>query len=100
MIISCCMFFLIIFQCWPVGFFWGQFKGDSGTCLSADIVKNSVIGYSVINACADWTLGILPIFLVWNLTINLRTKISVAVILALGAVYVSWSNNCAVGADG
>jgi hypothetical protein len=32
------------------------------------------------------TLGTLPIFLVWDLAMNTRTKVSVALILALGAL--------------
>lgn len=44
--------------------------------------------YSVTATCCDLTLGLLPIFLVWNLQMNLRTKAALAAILGMGCVYV------------
>jgi hypothetical protein len=43
--------------------------------------------HGAISTWSDWTLGVLPIFLVWNLKMNPRTKVSVALILSLGALY-------------
>lgn len=79
-------FFLIIFQCSPVTYFWTQYLGVVGKCVPAKVITNSTYAHSAISAWADWTLGILPIFLVWDLAMNPRTKISVALILALGAI--------------
>ena len=42
--------------------------------------------HGAISTWSDWTLGILPAFLVWNLNMNPRTKVSVALILGLGAL--------------
>lgn len=67
-------------------YFWTQYTGGSGTCLKLSVVTNSTYAHSAISCVADWTLGILPIFLVWDLAINPRTKVSVAIILALGAL--------------
>lgn len=79
--------FLMIFQCHPVSYFWTRYGvGASGTCLSPNIVVDSTYAHAVLSAISDWTLGTLPIFLVWNLQMNTRTKVSVAVILSLGAI--------------
>jgi hypothetical protein len=42
--------------------------------------------YSATAALCDFTLGILPVFLVWNLQMNVRTKAALAGILALGGI--------------
>jgi hypothetical protein len=60
--------------------------GPPGTCISATVIVDSTYTHGVLSALADWTLGTMPIFLVWNLQMNTRTKVSVALILALGAV--------------
>ena len=39
-----------------------------------------------LNTVADWTLGTLPIFIVWNLAINRRLKAIVAGILGFAAI--------------
>lgn len=79
-------FFLVIFQCSPVTYFWTQYLGVAGKCVNSKVITASTYAHSAISALADWTLGILPIFLVWDLAMNPRTKVSVALILALGAV--------------
>jgi len=86
MIFSTFYFFVVIFQCNPVDYFWTQYLGAKGTCVSPTLVANSTYAASAVHAWADWTLGILPIFLVWNLAMTPRTKMTVALILALGAI--------------
>ena len=86
-------FGLVIFQCRPIGYFWNQYWNKfgiptRGQCVSPGVVEGSTYTHSALSALADWTLGILPIFLVWDLNMNPRTKVSVALILALGALYV------------
>lgn len=51
------------------------------------MVAGSTYAHSSLSVAADWTLALLPISLVWDLDMNPRTKVSVAVILALGALY-------------
>lgn len=77
---------LFILQCRPSAYFWTRFTGGKGTCLNPKIVVDATYVYSAISCAGDWTLGILPIFVVWNLQMNARTKLSVALILAMGAV--------------
>ncbi|KAI0024711.1 hypothetical protein F4780DRAFT_550800 [Xylariomycetidae sp. FL0641] len=87
--------FIAAFQCSPVTYFWLQYKyahdsvpgdGRGGECLDENIVLGSTYAAAAINAVADWTLGLLPIALVWNLDLNRRAKFSVAGVLALGSI--------------
>lgn len=84
--------FLMIFQCHPISFFWTQNPDPTvpapvgSACIDRSIIESSTFAHGALSAAVDWTLGILPIFLVWNLNMTPRTKISVALILALGAV--------------
>ncbi|TVY83984.1 hypothetical protein LSUE1_G001347 [Lachnellula suecica] len=77
-------FFLIIFQCHPVSFFWGQYEGMKGSCINPAAVPAASIAHSVVSFTADWVLGLLPIALIWDLKMNRRTKVSVAGLLSLG----------------
>jgi len=80
--------FLVIFQCHPLSFFWGQYAGMKGSCIDAAAVPDASIAHSAISFTADWILGLLPIFLLWNLQMNTRTKVSVAACLSLGFLCV------------
>jgi hypothetical protein len=123
-------FFVVVFQCSPVQFFWTQYEGVKGKCVNPHIITGSTYAHSALSASADCksirangflvchatedfqnmeflcsmlveafqdqahtdsssfigTLGTLPIFLVWDLAMNPRTKVSVALILGLGAL--------------
>jgi hypothetical protein len=87
-IYSAFFFFLFVLQCRPSEYFWTRYTGGTGTCINPDTTVIATYVYSAISCAADWTLGIIPVFLVWNLQMNPRTKLSVAMILALGAVSV------------
>jgi hypothetical protein len=77
-------FFLVLFQCSPVSFFWDQYKGIKGSCINPAAVPAASIAHSVISFTADWILGLLPIVLLWDLKMDTRTKVSVAGLLSLG----------------
>ena len=79
-------FLLFVMQCFPSAYFWTRYTGGKGTCIDPTITVNATYAYSAISCAADWTLGLLPVSLVWNLKMNPRTKLSVALILALGAM--------------
>ncbi|KAE9363787.1 hypothetical protein N431DRAFT_422815 [Stipitochalara longipes BDJ] len=79
-------FLLFVMQCLPSSYFWTRYTGGTGSCIDPTITVNATYAYSAISCAADWTLGLLPISLVWNLQMNPRTKLSVAAILALGAI--------------
>lgn len=77
-------FFLALFQCKPVSFFWRQYAGLEGSCINQAVVPNAAIAHSVVSFTADWILGLLPVVLLWHLKMNTRTKVSVAGLLSLG----------------
>lgn len=79
-------FFLFVLQCRPSAYFWTQYTGGKGSCINPKITVNATYAYSAVSCWADWTLAIIPAFLVWNLQMNIRTKISVAMILGLAAI--------------
>lgn len=92
-------FFIFVLQCRPSAYFWTKYTGGSGTCMSANIVVDATYVYSALTCAGDWIFGLLPISLVWNLQMNPRTKISVAIILAIGAVLVFPSQDKMSGTD-
>jgi hypothetical protein len=77
-------FFLDLFQCSPVSFFWRQYEGQKGRCINPAAVPDASIAHSVVSFTADWILGLLPVVLLWHLKMNTRTKVSVAGLLSLG----------------
>lgn len=84
------MFWLVLLlDCHPISYFWNRVDPRcSGTCLSVQTLLEIAYLYSALTIICDLTLGVLPIFLVWNLQMNRRTKIAVGGILSLGAMYV------------
>jgi hypothetical protein len=86
-VFSIAYIFVMAFQCHPTSYFWTRFLGvPGGTCIPATVIADMTYAHGAISTWSDWTLGILPIFLVWNLNMNPRTKVSVALILGLGAL--------------
>lgn len=81
-------FLLFVLQCRPTSLFWLRYSDDppAGSCLDATVVSDAFYGYSAISCMTDWTFSILPVFLVWNLQMNRRVKISVVGILAAGVM--------------
>ena len=81
-------FFQSVFQCAPINFFYMRFDGrEMGACNSGFITR-ATYGQSVLSAIIDWTFGLLPLFIVWNLNMNQRKKTGLAVVLGLGSMYV------------
>lgn len=85
---SLAFFLLFVLQCLPSKYFWERFTGGEGTCINPEITVNATYAYSAVSCATDWVLGLLPISLVWHLQMTPRTKLMVAAILALGAMYV------------
>ncbi|KAJ5511514.1 hypothetical protein N7453_003617 [Penicillium expansum] len=85
--------FMLTLQCQPVEFFWQQVRllsnphaNVSGTCMDLDHIIAMAYVYSITATLCDLTLGLLPIALVWNLQMNLRTKCALAGILGMGCI--------------
>ncbi|RSM06251.1 hypothetical protein CEP52_005825 [Fusarium oligoseptatum] len=69
--------------CQPITTFWGE--TTTGSC---NVQLNRRIGFyiSVTAVVTDWTLGILPAILLWNIQMKFLTKLSVILVLSLGAL--------------
>lgn len=78
-------FFIALFQCHPVSAWWNHGAGTK-YCMTPAVIVGTTYAASVINSLADWTFGILPIFIVWDLEMARRQKIMVAAILAFAAM--------------
>jgi len=88
MLFSTMYFFFLLFQCTPISYIWTQYNSGSGHCLSGNTLANVTYAHAAMSALTDWAFGILPIFFVWKLKMNPRTKLSVILILSLGFLYV------------
>ncbi|KAF1363172.1 hypothetical protein EJ07DRAFT_163073 [Lizonia empirigonia] len=78
-------FFLVMFQCIPVSEFWNRYPATE-KCISAGPTKGITYALAAVNAAADWALGTIPFFIVWDLQMKLKTKALVAGILAFAAI--------------
>lgn len=78
-------FFVSVLQCHPVSYFWEKFTG-SGTCVNIDIIIAVAFAYSAVASVCDFTFGLLPIFLVWNLHMAKNQKIMLIPILSMACV--------------
>lgn len=82
----------ILFQCHPTSYLWEQFLSDmKGKCRSVHYMVGATYAHGVVMCLGDLSLAILPVVLVRNLQLNRQTKASVAILLALGSMYVSFS---------
>lgn len=82
-------FIAVIITCQPIAKNWDPVIGadDSiGYCMNYGIIQGISYYISASSIITDWACAIIPCFIVWNLQMKRRLKISVATILALGAV--------------
>ncbi|OJJ32503.1 hypothetical protein ASPWEDRAFT_116810 [Aspergillus wentii DTO 134E9] len=85
LLVGLLFFFFTVFQCQPVDFFWNRMS-EKGTCINTDTLLDIAYIYSVGAAITDFTIGLLPIFVIWNLRMNPRAKVAIAGILGLGCI--------------
>lgn len=77
-------FFVTVFQCHPVSFFWD--KDQDGTCISPNVVIGLATLYSVFAVGSDFVFALLPGFIVWNLQLHKKTKYLLIPLLGMGCV--------------
>ncbi|KAL4969453.1 putative integral membrane protein [Aspergillus stella-maris] len=81
--------FIMLLQCKPLEYFWTRTALDpniKGSCISIEIVINMTYVYSAFAALCDFTVGILPIFLVAKLHMRRQTKFAVVGILSMACI--------------
>ncbi|KAH7389399.1 hypothetical protein DE146DRAFT_162211 [Phaeosphaeria sp. MPI-PUGE-AT-0046c] len=79
-------FFIFTFQCWPVSYFWEQYRGGKGRCMPTTVVVSTFYGYSALSCVTDWIFSTVPIFIVKDLQMNQKKKITVGFLLAFCAI--------------
>jgi hypothetical protein len=90
LIIGCTVFGIVqegmlLFQCRPISTFW-TVKPNSEFCVNPRFILVAVYTAASLNAIVDWTVGILPYFIVRSLKLPSRTKFLVVCILAFAAM--------------
>ncbi|KAJ5134133.1 hypothetical protein N7448_000846 [Penicillium atrosanguineum] len=81
--------FLMLLQCKPLSYFWTRAALDPaivGHCISIDIIITMTYVYSAFSAACDFTVGILPIFIVHKLHMRREAKLAVVGILSMACV--------------
>jgi hypothetical protein len=83
---------IMLLQCKPIEYFWTRTAMDpsiQGYCIDIQIVIAMTYVYSAFAALCDFTVGILPIFMVRKLHMRRQTKIAVIGILSMACMYVA-----------
>jgi hypothetical protein len=88
----------MLLQCQPVDYLWEQLHPNvKGHCRPAKYMINATYAHGVVMFLGDLSLAILPVVLVANLHLSRHTKASVAILLALGSMYVSFPRSTFTG---
>ncbi|OLN83358.1 hypothetical protein CCHL11_03079 [Colletotrichum chlorophyti] len=77
-------FFVTLFQCQPVSFFWN--KDQQGSCIDTNIIIALAYLYSAFSVVSDMTFACLPALLVWKLQLQMKTKLALIPLLIMGCV--------------
>ncbi|KAJ5191237.1 uncharacterized protein N7498_010222 [Penicillium cinerascens] len=81
--------FLMLLQCKPLSYFWTRTAMDpniEGYCISINIIITMTYVYSAFSALCDFTVGILPIFIVHKLHMRKEAKLAVVGILSMACI--------------
>ncbi|KAF1352855.1 hypothetical protein EJ07DRAFT_159069 [Lizonia empirigonia] len=79
-------FFLSLFQCAPINFFWTRLQGAEGKCINIDVIIGVTYLYGAIAAATDIAFGILLGVLVWKLKVGRKTKLLIAPLLGMTCI--------------
>ncbi|KYK58569.1 hypothetical protein DCS_05586 [Drechmeria coniospora] len=84
---SVAYFLTLVFQCVPPSYFWNQIEhGAEGHCLSQGVLISVALIHGSISALSAWVVGLLPIVMLWNVRMDLRSKITVIVLLGMSLI--------------
>ncbi|VBB79527.1 Putative protein of unknown function [Podospora comata] len=83
--VSCLtFFFLAMFQCYPISFFWN--KDQDGRCINMNILTALGILYSIFSVITDLTYALLPAWVVAQLNMDKKSKVAVIGLMGMGCV--------------
>lgn len=82
-LITISQLFVLGFQCKPLAYAWDKsIKG--GSCKSISYLGIAAYFNATTNAATDFVLASIPVWLIWNLKLDIRTKLSVGLVLSMG----------------
>ncbi|CAI6099775.1 hypothetical protein V2G26_004503 [Clonostachys chloroleuca] len=70
-------------QCRPLSAAWGE---SVGTCIAPTIIGQSAIVLSAFDVAVSWLFALLPVFMLRKAQLRWKVKITIIVVLGLGAV--------------
>ncbi|KAH6886810.1 hypothetical protein B0T10DRAFT_490369 [Thelonectria olida] len=79
-----CFFFVTMFQCSPIPYFWD--KDLPGHCIPIKVVIALAFIYSSFSVISDFIFAVLPGVIVWNLQMHRRAKLALLPLLVMGCV--------------
>ncbi|KAL6890002.1 hypothetical protein GGI43DRAFT_387781 [Trichoderma evansii] len=77
-------FFVALFQCQPVSYFWD--RSQPGKCIPINIIISLVYFDSVMTIITDFTFAILPAFIIWSLEMKTQVKTLLVLLIAMGCI--------------
>ncbi|KAI9159065.1 hypothetical protein HJFPF1_07072 [Paramyrothecium foliicola] len=77
-------FFVTLFQCNPISFFWN--KDQNGSCVNIDVIIALTYLYSACSVICDFTFALLPLVLIYRLNMDKRSKIALVPIVIMACV--------------
>ncbi|RTE73803.1 hypothetical protein BHE90_011763 [Fusarium euwallaceae] len=84
-VLTCVAFFFItLFQCNPISFFWT--RQPPGSCIDVDVIITITYIYSSFSVLCDFTFALLPISMILKLNMNRRSKIALIPIMLMACV--------------
>jgi hypothetical protein len=79
-------FFLVLFQCTPIQYFWTGYLGANGSCMDQASMANPEYVFAGIGALIDMSLTLLPIWLYQDEELTRREKISMRMLIFFGSL--------------
>lgn len=70
-------------QCRPLSVAWGV---GTGTCMNTTIIGQAALALSIEDVITSWFMALLPVYMLWKTSIPIKVKVSVMLLLGLGAV--------------
>ncbi|PHH68812.1 hypothetical protein CDD80_7233 [Ophiocordyceps camponoti-rufipedis] len=75
---------ITLLQCFPLSFFWDHARPESkGRCIDPELLLLAGYIYGSISALSDVVVGTLPILILWQTRLHVRTKLAVIGLLGM-----------------
>ncbi|KAF4512506.1 hypothetical protein G6O67_001637 [Ophiocordyceps sinensis] len=76
--------FITAFQCVPPWHFWNQInEPGNGSCLDQQTLAIAGLVHGTVSAFSACVVGVLPVFVLWKIQVNARTKVTVIALLGM-----------------